>query len=483
MKKKYTIGTIILVLSIFVNMDKLKSQVIQSDFLFETKNNNSLTKEEFAEKYALKAKDIKDFHPINFDMHVLLHESKNPLINIDGNTLSLKKTKMTIKDQNSFSYFGIIDNNISNKAIINVRNGFAAGTFFLNSKEYNIITSKDMQYYLLRVDNNSNCGNNSEGTENIFPVIDKNTVPVLKSTNVNSCNMRILVLYTPNAEAYFSDILNSIEHVINVANEYLGNSLVDETYELAYAGLTNYTEYTVGDGRYTDINRFRIDGDGYMDEVHDLRDKYSADVCVLLSECQSTTGQCGGIAATIDANTPSWAFCLVHAETWGAVPNRLFSHEIGHLLGCRHDNDGTSSPYAYGHGYHYINSQTEFQTIMGTTWGIDYAPNFSNPDVYYNGLVTGTSNWNDCGRVCELEIPEKVGFLQPENNVSITSTDLSNVLYGDIISEQTVTIQNAAITDGSVLIIRSDETTISSNFTVELGAELVIKNEAVHGCN
>ena len=121
MKKKYTIGTIILVLSIFVNMDKLKSQVIQSDFLFETKNNNSLTKEEFAEKYALKAKDIKDFHPINFDMHVLLHESKNPLINIDGNTLSLKKTKMTIKDQNSFSYFGIIDNNISNKAIINVR--------------------------------------------------------------------------------------------------------------------------------------------------------------------------------------------------------------------------------------------------------------------------------------------------------------------------------------------------------------------------
>lgn len=297
-------GIIILALSLFVNITKLKSQVIQSGFLFETKK-NSLTREEFAEKYSLNANSIKDFQPINIDKQVLLLGSLNPLINIDGNILSLKKTKITIRNQNSFSYFGAIDDDMSNTAIITVRNGFVAGTIFFNSKEYHIITSKDMEHYLLRVDNKSTCGNNSEDSESIFPAIDKITSPELKSTSVNSCNMRILLLYTPNAEAFFSDILNSIQHVFDVANEYLANSLVDETYELAYAGLTNYTEYTIGDGRYTDINRFRIDGDGYMDEVHDLRDKYSADVCVLLSDCQSNNGQCGGIAATIDSNTPS----------------------------------------------------------------------------------------------------------------------------------------------------------------------------------
>ena len=124
-----------------------------------------------------------------------------------------------------------------------------------------------------------------------------------------------------------------------------------------------------------------------MDEVHDLREKYSADVCVLLSECQDTNGHCGGIASDIPANTPAWAFCLVHADSWGAVPNRMFPHEIGHLLGCRHPSDTGTSPSVYCHGYYYNDGQVEFQTIMGTTWDIDYARNFSNPDVYYTKNV------------------------------------------------------------------------------------------------
>lgn len=472
MKNKSTIGIIILVLSLLVT--NIKSQIINSGLLMETKN-NELTKEEIADKYSLEPKSIKEFYPVNIDAQVLIDKT-DPSINIGGNIMSLKKTNMITRGQNSFSYTGIINNEKSNRLIITVKDNFVVGTIYLNSKEYSIVTFKDMNQYMLRVEDNSTCGTNDDIPVDIIPTeIDKAFIPGLKSVNVNSSNMRIIVLYTPDAESYTSDILTSINSVIYNANVYLANSLVDETWELAYVGLTNYTEST-GDSRYTDNYRFRIDGDGYMDEVHDLREKYSADVCVLVSECQSPSN-CGGIAATIDANTPSWAFCLVHIRPWGEINAKLFCHEIGHLLACRHQNDPYSTPYAYGHGLRHTDSLVDFQTIMGTIFNLDFAPNFSNPDVCYKDHATGTSNWNDCSRVLETEIPEKTAFLQPENNVTISSTDIGNINYGDVISEQTVTIQNATIPNGSVFNVRSGETTISSNFTVELGAELYIKSE------
>ena len=218
MKNKYTIGIIILILSLFVNIVELKSQVVQSNFLLETKNNN-LTKEEFAERYSLKTKYIKEFYPVKIDKQVLLNTS-DPLINIKENILRLKKNKMIERSQNSFSYFGTIGNETSNRIIITVRNDFVAGTIFLNSKEYNIVTFKDMNQYLLRANDNFACGNSNKISENTSPIID-NITSKLKSVNVNSCNMRILVLYTPNAEALFSDILTSIQHVFDVANYYL----------------------------------------------------------------------------------------------------------------------------------------------------------------------------------------------------------------------------------------------------------------------
>ena len=160
--------------------------------------------------------------------------------------------------------------------------------------------------------------------------------------------MRVIALYTPAAEALTSDIRNLINNHMVRANTYNSDADINEEWELAYAGLTDYTEVYIpepGDGRFTDRNRFRIDGDGYMNEVHDLREKYSADICILLSECQYTS-KCGGVAAAIDA-TPSNAFCLAHVVSWTIGS---FEHEIGHLLGGGHPIG--YSPYTYGHGMH-----------------------------------------------------------------------------------------------------------------------------------
>lgn len=74
------------------------------------------------------------------------------------------------------------------------------------------------------------------------------------TTSSNSCNMRLIVVYTPAIDAIVSDIRNMINHHILEANTFLEDADVFETWELAYAGLTDYEEEYIpdGDGRFTD---------------------------------------------------------------------------------------------------------------------------------------------------------------------------------------------------------------------------------------
>ena len=55
-------------------------------------------------------------------------------------------------------------------------------------------------------------------------------------------------------------------------------------------------------------------------------------------------GQAAGIA-TSNAN----AYFVMNPSCM--TGNYTFVHEAGHVVGARHDNDSTTSPYAYGHGY------------------------------------------------------------------------------------------------------------------------------------
>jgi hypothetical protein len=67
------------------------------------------------------------------------------------------------------------------------------------------------------------------------------------------------------------------------------------------------------------------------------------------------------------------------------------SHEIGHMLGALHDrtSDPSSYPFKWGHGY--VNPQNRWRTIMAyDVCSCSRIPRWSNPDVNYDGLPTGT---------------------------------------------------------------------------------------------
>lgn len=95
--------------------------------------------------------------------------------------------------------------------------------------------------------------------------------------------------------------------------------------------------------------------------------------------------------SSFDPNPPTLS--VVHQEFAGG-PSFTLVHEIGHNLGCAHDeaNDSTVRPASFrARGYQQMRSAPLFHTVMayGCT-GCLSIPYFSNPAVNFEGIPTGT---------------------------------------------------------------------------------------------
>ena len=195
----------------------------------------------------------------------------------------------------------------------------------------------------------------------------------------------VLVAWTPNAEGIIGGgtqgALAFVRNYVLATNNYLAASQVAERVRLVLAVRTEYTE----SGTYLDnLYRLQDPADGYMDELHVLRDAYGADLVALIS---NVTDVCG--VAWLFGNNPDYGFSMTSVY----CSSFTFAHELGHNFGCCHDRDNSGSgcytPQSYGYRFN-GNSGTQWRTIMA------YAPGtrigyFSNPSVSYDGKPVGTT--------------------------------------------------------------------------------------------
>jgi hypothetical protein len=208
----------------------------------------------------------------------------------------------------------------------------------------------------------------------------------------------VLVMYTPiamNAAGGVEAITSEIELAVAVANAAYEASGIDTRLNLVHCGLTDYGE----DGSYSEhLSRFQAQFDGYMDEVHGLRDEHGADLVALFVDDGEYCGQ------AYRMGTPSWGFAhyAFSVTTWYcAVGNKSFAHEIGHNQGCCHDHENTgcfdwtgepNPSYDHAYGHRFIgDSGSEWRTIMAIFSG-ERIGHFSNPDVLYDGQPTGVTD-------------------------------------------------------------------------------------------
>jgi Metallo-peptidase family M12 len=192
----------------------------------------------------------------------------------------------------------------------------------------------------------------------------------------------VIVAYTKNAASGYADIKRElVDLAIEETNKsFRMSNLGHIALRLVHAYETDYVEK----GEHFDhVWRFADKGDGYMEEIHTLRDLYRADIAILVMDDPKGCGLATRVRADADD-----AFAVVHHEC--AAASYTLAHEVGHLMGARHE-------FSYANG-------TQWRDIMGSIescGGCPRMPVWSGPTVLVNGEPAGTPELNNARVIAE----------------------------------------------------------------------------------
>jgi hypothetical protein len=223
----------------------------------------------------------------------------------------------------------------------------------------------------------------------------------------------ILVAYTSEAKRWAAD--GDIARVITSAEQRTNRSFrnsgiaatvhVIATLEVSYDERARDFEDMVDD-------LAGVNGD-VMKDVRDRGDAIGADIAVLLVD-RPEARYCG-IAYDVLVDSEH-AFAV--SDQSCAWETYTFAHEIGHLVGARHDmaND-PAQPFEYGHGLQYpAGGGLGWRTIMayrcepGLPQCDERLPYWSNPSMRFGTAPTGTTEYQNNARVWRERARFVAGF-------------------------------------------------------------------------
>jgi len=397
--------------------------------------------------------------------------------------------------------------------------GDILGNILIGYQYYEIKSIGDFKYVLRKYDQGkypSDCShsNHDDKPKVVNPNLPKldapPTLPInntqlsyntkMAPTISQGCNLRIMIHYTPAVSSVVNNPINLCQQSIDLLNQTFINSGINHTAELAYAGQVNYTETGNND---IDKNDYGNPNDGIIDHIHGMRNDYSADLCAIFT----TSSTYAGIAAEIYADQ-NHAFCQVTYNY--AVNNITFPHEIGHLLGARHNMnaDPTSTPFQYGHGFWVVSATSHFlpflhywgfrsvmcydpATWMNTVWSsynVPRIPVWSNPNYIINSsqfgaLSFGTSTNENNKNVLALTIPDARTFRLATQNL-IVSSQIFNNNIGSHIAENISTSGTVTVPSSSTISFQAGQSvTLSNGFQATAGSNFLARIVPISLCS
>jgi hypothetical protein len=95
------------------------------------------------------------------------------------------------------------------------------------------------------------------------------------------------------------------------------------------------------------------------------------------------------------------AFAVVHYDC--AAVSYSLAHEIGHIIGARHDlsMDKTMSPFPYGHGFVSGTKWRDIMSYKSSCGGCPRLPIWSSPKVTVKGEPAGTPEQDNARVILE----------------------------------------------------------------------------------
>lgn len=327
------------------------------------------------------------------------------------------------------SWVGHASGDSKNTVVISISGDAVAGTFTYRDKLFKLEPRKNGSHVLSEVKTTS-------------PAPELDPIPVADTTSndsdlpgsgsisadSNGSVLDVLVAYTPAIQAlYGTQGAEALAlQAVAEANQAYASSGMATRLNLVHSVLTDYAESS---SMNTDLSRLRSTNDGYMDELHALRNSYGAD---LVSLIENEPQYCGLAyrMATLSSSFASSAFSVVHHSC--ATGYFSFAHEIGHNQGAHHDTANASGAiFSYAYGYQ--DSNNSFRTVMAYNCpgGCTRVSRFSNSNLTYNGLPTGYADYTENAYTIDSTASTVAAFRQaatqgpPSAPSSLSSTTFS----------------------------------------------------------
>ncbi|MCP4696260.1 MAG: hypothetical protein GY862_05370 [Gammaproteobacteria bacterium] len=286
----------------------------------------------------------------------------------------------------------------------------------------------------------------------------------------------LLVVYTREAadnSLLGGDIESLIRTTVGEINGIYRNSGIHQELRLVHMAQANYVEPAGDDLKgksklAVDLQRLENPLDGYMDEVHQLRERYQADLVSLWVNQGDFDGLANRMREEMDGDSFRHKAFSVMPWYTAPAPGYSFAHELAHNMGAHHDaytNEikAREDPirgellYPYSQGYIHAtgSSMDSWRTIMSYSWFCKHKgyncirmPVFSNPDLPYAGVPAGDAATADNRRTLNNTAAIVAGF-RDGDCPSAFKTEESQVLtlYNEGNAELTV----SSISAGSAL--------------------------------
>jgi peptidyl-Asp metalloendopeptidase len=349
--------------------------------------------------------------------HAMAHSDARVVLPLgEGKTITIVRTQPTVKTDKGSSWRGETEGTGEQAALMLWKDGHLSGYFGYNGHIYTISHMGGGIHAVAEMDPGklppdhpampqSKSADASVGTTTPLPVLTEPPVAPFSDAERNALEAKkitidVMILYTRNAaKHYVRDPADILFHAIEDANKSFRDSgLGNITLRLVHTQAIDYDGSR--DDHFNHLYRM-VDGIGPFKEVNRLRNEKRADIVGLVID---NPNGCG-LSTRVGPDSED-AFFVVHHSC--ALINYSIAHEIGHILGARHDRrvDPTITPYPYAHGYV---SGTAWRSLMSyndACGGCPRIPHWSNPRVMYKGQPTGTPS-NDAARVI-LQEAERV---------------------------------------------------------------------------
>jgi len=359
-----------------------------------------------------------------------------------------------------------IDEN--NNGFFMVNGDSIEGTFTKDGKTYSIGTFKDGQKIV-------EVKNISDG-DTLIPSTQSQKIVNIKNDNirhnksVGKPEIKILFVYNEDFWAWCDKNTNTVTTKLNsliaYTNTAFARSAINAT--VSIAGSSKITFSQDKSGLFGALNEAQQKMTNEDDSLYELREQYKADIVFVLRK-QTAYIDWGGVAYytvfDYDINDDdiriSPHYSIGMEDVVYGIDHSSFTHELGHIFGCKHDAQ-TKIDYAntigeynqYANGYWFESNNIKYTTMMGyRTDGRIRIQNFSNPNINYEGVITGIvgdgHDGADCARFINFSAPLVADYKVDDFN----ATGRDEFLQGDI----------DALVDSRTIYISTKDNILKSN--------------------